>query len=44
MGPIVVTRRGMARADGSPADVDRELVRPVLVLDQNQSPYLGRNE
>lgn len=26
VGPVIVTRRGMARADGSPNDVDRELV------------------
>jgi len=26
IGPLVITRRGMARADGSPSDVDREVV------------------
>lgn len=26
IGPIIVTKRGMARADGSPTDVDREFV------------------
>ncbi len=26
IGPLIITRRGMARADGSPLDVDREFV------------------
>jgi hephaestin len=43
MGPIVVTRRGAARADGSPKDVDRELVAVFQVLDENASPYLAEN-
>jgi hephaestin len=43
MGPIVVTRRGMARPDGTPLGVDRELVAAFMVVDENQSPYLGRN-
>lgn len=43
MGPIVVTRRGAARPDGTPADVDRELVANFMVVDENASPYLARN-
>lgn len=43
MGPIVVTRRGMARADGTPKDVDREQVATFMVVDENQSPHLARN-
>ena len=43
MGPIVVTARGEARADGSPRDVDRELVTSFHVVDENQSPYLAEN-
>jgi hephaestin len=43
MGPIVVTRRGMARPDGTPEDVDRELVANFMVLDENGSPHLDRN-
>jgi hephaestin len=43
MGPIIVTRRGMARADGTPLDVDRELVANFMVVDENQSPYLAEN-
>lgn len=37
MGPVIVTARGKARADGSPADVDRELVSVFQVTDENQS-------
>ncbi len=43
MGPIVVTRKGMARADGSPRDVDRELFALFSVMDENQSPFLEAN-
>lgn len=41
--PIIVTRKGMARPDGTPRDVDRELVANFMVVDENQSPYLRRN-
>lgn len=43
MGAIVVTRRGMARPDGSPRDVDRELVTMFMVSDENRSPWLDDN-
>jgi len=43
MGPIVVTRRGMARPDGSPRDVDCELVTMFMVSDENRSPWLDDN-
>jgi hephaestin len=43
IGPIIVTRRGMARPDGSPKDVDRQFVTLFMVADENQSPYLERN-
>jgi manganese oxidase len=43
IGPIVVTRRGMARPDGTPKDVDRELVATFMVVDENASPYLTEN-
>jgi manganese oxidase len=43
MGPLIVTRKGMARADGSPKDVDREIFSVFTILDENQSPYLERN-
>jgi len=43
VGPIIVTRRGAAREDGSPTDVDREFVTLFTVLDENASPYLPAN-
>jgi hephaestin len=43
MGPIVVTARGMARADGSPKDVDQEAFALFSVMDENKSPLLAVN-
>lgn len=43
IGPIVVTARGKARADGSPVDVDREFVTLFKIYDENRSPYLAEN-
>jgi len=43
VGVIVVTRAGAARADGSPQDVDRELVTLFSVLDENASWYIDEN-
>jgi len=43
MGPMVITRSGMAKADGSPVDVDRELFNVFMVSNENNSPYLDRN-
>jgi FtsP/CotA-like multicopper oxidase with cupredoxin domain len=43
MGPIIVTRRGMARPDGSPIDVDNELVASFFTDDENRSPWLDTN-
>lgn len=43
MGPLIVTRKGDARPDGSPKDVDREIFSLFMVVDENQSPYLRRN-
>ncbi len=42
-GAIVVTRRGMARADGRPTDVDREFVSMFIALNENESWYLDDN-
>jgi FtsP/CotA-like multicopper oxidase with cupredoxin domain len=41
MGPIVVTRRGMARPDGRPRDVDRELFALFTVVDENTTHYIA---
>lgn len=43
IGPIVVTAKGKARADGSPKDVDREFVTLFKVFNENVSPYLDEN-
>ena len=43
MGTIVVTRAGEARADGTPKDVDREIVSTFWVVDENRSRHLARN-
>lgn len=43
MGPMIVTARGMARPDGSPLDVDREIIDNFEVMNENNSPYLDVN-
>jgi len=43
IGPIIITRRGSAKADGSPANVDREFVTMFTVFDENSSLYLDAN-
>ncbi len=43
VGPIIITARGMVRADGSPVDVDREFVAMFSIIDENESWYLGCN-
>jgi manganese oxidase len=43
VGAIIVTRKGAARPDGRPKDVDRELVMLFLVFDESKSPYLDAN-
>ncbi len=43
MGPIEITAAGMARADGSPSDVDREIFELFSVMNENESPFLEDN-
>ncbi len=43
IGAIIVTRRGMADADGKPKDVDREFVCLYMLFDENQSWYIDHN-
>lgn len=43
LGPIIITARDMARADGTPKDVDRELVVAFAEFDENQSWHLDSN-
>lgn len=42
-GSMVVTARGMARPDGTPKDVDREIFALYEVMNENASPYLQQN-
>jgi FtsP/CotA-like multicopper oxidase with cupredoxin domain len=44
IGPIIVTRRGMAREDGSPTDVDREFVTDFGLFAEPQSRYWSTNK
>lgn len=43
IGPMIITRKGMALPDGSPKDVDREFVTLFTVFDENASLYLDDN-
>jgi FtsP/CotA-like multicopper oxidase with cupredoxin domain len=43
IGALIITRRGMADADGKPKDVDREFVCLYLLFDENVSWYLDHN-
>jgi manganese oxidase len=43
IGAIVITRRGMARDDGSPKDVDHEFVTLFMAFNESQSWYLDHN-
>jgi hephaestin len=44
MGPIVVSRAGMARADGTPQDVDREVFADFFIDNETLSPLFAENE
>lgn len=43
IGPIVITRKGMARADGTPRDIDHEFFALFMIIDENQSHYIEQN-
>jgi len=43
IGAMIITRRGMADANGKPKDVDREFVCLYLLFDENVSWYLDHN-
>ena len=36
-GPMIITARGQARADGSPIDVDREIVASFMQVEEQDS-------
>jgi manganese oxidase len=50
MGPMIITARGKARADGSPIDVDREFITAFMQVKEDESwlakanlpPFAGR--
>lgn len=43
IGPLIVTRHGAARADGSPADVDQEVVLLYSAQLESHSPFFARS-
>lgn len=43
VGAMLITRKGMANADGKPKDVNREFVCLFMLFDENQSWYLDHN-
>lgn len=43
VGAMIISAKGMAKADGSPKDVDREFVNLYTVMDENESWYLAEN-
>ncbi len=42
-GAIIVTKKGLARTNGTPNDVDREFVTLYTVFDENASLYIDEN-
>jgi FtsP/CotA-like multicopper oxidase with cupredoxin domain len=42
-GAFVITRRGMARPDGTPKDVDKEFLTYFIAINENESWYLDDN-
>jgi FtsP/CotA-like multicopper oxidase with cupredoxin domain len=43
IGPIIITRKGNAKSDGSPRGVDLEFVSLFTIFDENESLYLDEN-
>ena len=43
IGALIVTARGRAKPDGSPNDVDREIVMAFAEIDENLSHYIEEN-
>ena len=42
-GAIIITRRGMARPDGTPKDADQEFIQFYMAYDENQSWFIDQN-
>jgi hephaestin len=43
VGPMIISARGKTRADGSPKDVDREVVVAFAEMDENESVHFPHN-
>ena len=43
IGALVITRRGMARPDGTPKDVDHEFIDLFMMFDESQSWFIDYN-
>ena len=43
LGPIIVTAKGKAKPDGSPKDVDREIIALFAAFNENDSWYVDEN-
>ena len=43
VGPMIISARGMTRPDGSPKDVDREIIVAFAEVDENQSIHFPHN-
>jgi FtsP/CotA-like multicopper oxidase with cupredoxin domain len=43
IGTIVITRKGMGRADASPKDIAHEFFSLFMIIDENQSHYFDHN-
>jgi len=43
VGPMIVTARGMSKPDGTPKDVDRELIVAFAEVGETESPYIQEN-
>jgi hypothetical protein len=43
MGPMIVTARGKAKADGSPSNIDREILTMFAQMHEEDSWYAARN-
>ncbi len=43
IGPMIITRKGSAKPDASPVDVDREIVAGFIEVDENSSWYVQEN-
>jgi FtsP/CotA-like multicopper oxidase with cupredoxin domain len=43
VGPMIITGKGMSKADGAPKDIDRELIVAFAEFGETESPYIQQN-